>query len=81
MLLLARCALQPEFWPTGLGGWDEKGNWKAGFGPYSQWFDRAARTLNPCGTAAFLSGPGWGECPALCQQLHALLIDSLVGSQ
>lgn len=55
------CCLQPEFWPNGLGGWDEKGEWKSGFGPYSQWFDKVARTLNPCGTTPFLSGPGWGE--------------------
>lgn len=56
---------QPEFWPAGLGGWDTNGTWASGFGPYSQWFDRAARSLNPCGTAPFLSGPGWGELASI----------------
>lgn len=52
---------QPEFWPNGLGGRDAHGKWKPGFAAYSQWFDRVARALNPCGTPGFLSGPGWGE--------------------
>jgi hypothetical protein len=53
--------VQPEFWPAGLGGYNETGDWKPGFAAYTQWFDRVARSLNPCGTPAFLSGPGWGE--------------------
>eukprot|EP00878_Enallax_costatus_P013634 GHUV01014256.1.p1 GENE.GHUV01014256.1~~GHUV01014256.1.p1 ORF type:complete len:561 (+),score=79.37 GHUV01014256.1:338-2020(+) len=52
---------EPEFWPKGLGGYDADGKWKPGFGPYSQWFDKVAKSLSPCGTSGFLSGPGWGN--------------------
>jgi hypothetical protein len=55
--------LQPEFWPTGLGGYDEKGKWQAGFEAYAAYFHRVATALNPCSDGKpILSGPGWGEC-------------------
>jgi len=54
--------LQPEFWPTGLGGYDENGSWQSGFEPYATYFHRVALTLNPCGVGKpILSGPGWGN--------------------
>jgi hypothetical protein len=57
--------LQPEFWPTGLGGYSSTtGQWQAGFEAYAQHFHRVAQALNPCGLPGgqkILSGPGWGE--------------------
>jgi hypothetical protein len=57
--------LQPEFWPTGLGGYNATtGQWQAGFEAYAQHFHRVAQALNPCslpGGKKILSGPGWGE--------------------
>ena len=55
--------MQPEFWPTGLGGYDNNGKWQDGFDAYAKYFHRVATTLNPCGKKPFLSGPGWGELP------------------
>eukprot|EP00882_Tetradesmus_deserticola_P023714 GHRQ01025821.1.p2 GENE.GHRQ01025821.1~~GHRQ01025821.1.p2 ORF type:complete len:149 (+),score=31.46 GHRQ01025821.1:106-552(+) len=54
--------VQPEFWPTGLGGYDEKGKWQSGFEAYAAYFHRVASELNPCSDGKpILSGPGWGE--------------------
>jgi hypothetical protein len=58
--------LQPEFWPTGLGGYNvTTGQWQAGFQAYAQHFHQVAQALNPCGVTPggqkLLSGPGWGE--------------------
>lgn len=55
---------EPEFWPTGLGGYDAKGKWKPGIDAYAKWFDVVARQVNPCNhreDPKFLSGPGWGN--------------------
>lgn len=52
---------EPEFWPSGLGGWGKDGKWKKGFEAYADWFDRVARAINPCGSGKMLSGPGWGN--------------------
>jgi hypothetical protein len=52
-------ALQPEYWPTGIGGW-ASGSWKPGFDAYVAWFDKVALQLNPCGQRKRISGPGWG---------------------
>ncbi|WIA13252.1 hypothetical protein OEZ85_006841 [Tetradesmus obliquus] len=53
---------EPEFWPTGLGGYDEKGQWQSGFEAYAAYFHRVATALNPCSDGKpILSGPGWGN--------------------
>jgi hypothetical protein len=56
------CFVQPEFWLTGLGAWNDQGKWVGGFDAYKKRFHKIALALNPCGTKPFLSGPGWGEC-------------------
>jgi hypothetical protein len=54
--------LQPEFWPTGLGGRTPKGDWKGGFDAFANYFHQVAQQLAPCGSGKkILSGPGWGE--------------------
>lgn len=65
--------LQPEFWPTGLGGYDEKGQWQSGFEPFAAYFHRVATALNPCSDGKpILSGPGWGEHQAVSSS-HKLM--------
>jgi hypothetical protein len=64
LLLLLLLLLQPEFWPTGLGGYDAKGKWKPGIDAYAKWFDVVARQVSPCKhreDPRLLSGPGWGN--------------------
>jgi hypothetical protein len=57
---------EPEFWPTGLGGYTAGSNptWQSGFQAYASYFDRMASQLNPCtedGAKPLLAGPGWGN--------------------
>ncbi|WIA40051.1 hypothetical protein OEZ86_013470 [Tetradesmus obliquus] len=53
---------EPEFWPTGLGGRNEKGEWRGGFDAFATYFHRVAQQLAPCGSGKrVLSGPGWGN--------------------
>ncbi len=52
---------QPEFWLSGVGGYDSAGKWEAGFDPYAKYFHKTALSLNPCGTKPMLAGPGWGN--------------------
>lgn len=53
---------QPEFWPTGLGGYAADGTWQQGFEAYAAYFHRVALQLNPCADGRpLLSGPGWGN--------------------
>jgi len=53
---------QPEFWLTGVGGYDEGSTtFKAGFDSYAKYFHRTATKLNPCGTKPMMAGPGWGN--------------------
>jgi len=55
--------LQPEFWPTGLGGYDENGSWQSGFEPYATYFHRVALALNPCSVGKpHLVRPRLGQC-------------------
>ena len=55
---------EPEFWLSGVGGYDPKNGNKfvPGFEAYNQHFNRAALKINPCKDGrAKLSGPGWGN--------------------
>ncbi|WIA29580.1 hypothetical protein OEZ86_012072 [Tetradesmus obliquus] len=56
---------EPEFWPTGLGGYNTTtGQWQEGFEAYAAHFHAVATALNPCslpGGKRMLSGPGWGN--------------------
>lgn len=55
---------EPEFWLSGVGGYDPKqGNkFVPGFDAYNQHFHRSAMQINPCKDGkAKLAGPGWGN--------------------
>lgn len=57
---------EPEFWLTGVGGYDVKEPTKfvPGFEAYVQYFHRVAKALNDCKDGKsnpVLAGPGWGN--------------------